>query len=137
MKRSIILIILLLVFIVGIDSSVEADSFTQNMTVSIFARDNYRQRTQGGSCPLSVKLDATTESRGNKTVKYMVINYHDEQAICDWINVTEGGSRVYGEFLDSWGRDECNVGDEIFVRWKNGTNFYWSTYTVYGTVWFY
>lgn len=59
MKRSIILIILLLVFIVGIDSSVEADSFTQNMTVSIFARDNYRQRTQGGSCPLSVKLCAS------------------------------------------------------------------------------
>ncbi len=29
MKRSIILIILLLVFIVGIDSSVEAGSFTQ------------------------------------------------------------------------------------------------------------
>lgn len=139
MKKSIILIVLLLVFIVGFDGNneVEAGSFTQSMTVSVYSRDNYRKRTQGGNVPLSVKLEATSESRGNKYVQYMAINYIDEQAVSDWVRVYESGVKKNANFADSWGSSSCSAGDEIFVRWKNSTNFYWDTYTVYGTVWYY
>lgn len=49
MKKSIILIVLLLVFIVGFDGNneVEAGSFTQSMTVSVYSRDNYRKKLKG------------------------------------------------------------------------------------------
>ncbi len=139
MKRSIILVVLLLLFIVGFDNDVDvtAGSFTQSMTVSVSSRDNYRQRTQGGTVPLSVKLDATSESRGNKYVQYAAINYSDEQAVSDWVRVYESGVKKNANFADSWGFSCCYAGDEIFVRWKNSTNFYWNTYTVYGTVWYY